>query len=65
MLIVGIILGVISLVFIVQNLDVVQYDFLFWSVTAPRFLVFIIVFVGGWFLGWAFRAFRRKKKVKK
>lgn len=39
-LIVGIVLGIVSFIFIVQNLDTVSYDFLVWSVTAPRFLFF-------------------------
>ena len=64
MLIVGIVLGVVAFIFIVQNLDIVQYDFLFWSLTAPRFLVFIIIFFAGWFLGWAIRVFKRKKTRK-
>lgn len=62
MLIVGIILGVITFIFIVQNLDVVSYNFLVWSVSAPRFLVFIVILATGLILGWSIKAFARKKK---
>jgi len=61
MLIVGIILGLFSLIFIVQNLESVSYDFLVWTLTAPRFLVFLIILITGLILGWSLKAFRKKK----
>ncbi|MDF1567992.1 MAG: hypothetical protein RQ801_00990 [Spirochaetaceae bacterium] len=62
MLILGIILGIFSLIFIMQNLESVSYDFLVWTLTAPRFLVFLIILITGLILGWSFKAFRKKKK---
>jgi uncharacterized integral membrane protein len=61
MLVIGIILGIFSLIFIVQNLESVSYDFLVWTLTAPRFLVFLIILITGLILGWSLKAFRKKK----
>jgi len=62
MLILGIVLGIVTLIVIVQNLDSVSYQFLVWTLTAPRFLVFLIFLITGWVLGWTFRAFRKRKR---
>jgi uncharacterized integral membrane protein len=51
-LIVGIILGAVVIIFAIQNTETVTYTFLAWSVTAPRALVVIIVFVFGLLTGW-------------
>lgn len=51
-LIIGIIIGAVVIVFAVQNTDSVTYDFIAWSITAPRALVVIVVFVGGLLAGW-------------
>ena len=65
MLVFGIVLGIITFIFIVQNLDSVSYQFLFWSLTAPRFLVFLSILATGWILGWSLRTLRRRKKNRK
>ncbi len=65
MIIIGIILGIISLFFIVQNLESVSYQFLFWTLTAPRFLIFIIILITGWILGWSVRTLRQRQKNRK
>lgn len=62
MLIFGIILGVLALIFIAQNVDIVSYQFLLWTVSAPRFLVFLIILAIGWLLGWSFHLLRKKRK---
>lgn len=64
MLIVGIILGAISFIFMVQNLDTVSYNFLVWSISAPRFLVFVVILATGLILGWSIKAFAKKKNRK-
>ena len=51
-LIFGIILGAIVIVFAIQNTESVTYTFLAWSLTAPRALVVIVVFVFGLLTGW-------------
>ena len=65
MLIFGIILGVFALIFAFQNLEAVSYQFLFWTVTAPGFLVFLLILAVGWILGWALSTFRKKKRKAK
>ena len=51
-LIIGIILGAVVIIFAIQNTESVTYTFLAWSVTAPRALVVIIVFIFGLLTGW-------------
>ncbi len=51
-LLIGIILGAVVIVFAVQNTETVTYDFLVWSVTAPRALLVVGVFVFGLVTGW-------------
>jgi uncharacterized integral membrane protein len=63
-MVLGILLGVLSIIFIFQNLESVTYTFLFWSLTAPRFLVLLAILLVGMLLGWAIRVMRRKRKKK-
>ena len=65
MFIVGLVLGFLVLVFIIQNLDAVSYDFLFWSLTAPRYLVLLVILMVGMVIGWSSAVFRRRRREKK
>lgn len=49
--IIGILFGVIILVFAAQNSETVNYTFLVWTLTAPRALVVIGVFMLGMLSG--------------
>ena len=64
-MIIGIILGAVVIIFAIQNTETVTYNFIAWSVTAPRALVVIVVFVFGLLAGWLVtglgRIGRRKK----
>ena len=40
------------LIFILQNLDVIAVDFLFWSIKVSLLLVILLPFVLGVLLGW-------------
>lgn len=51
-LLIGIVLGVVVIVFAVQNTGTVTYTFLAWSITAPGALLVIAVFVSGLLCGW-------------
>lgn len=51
-LIFGLILGVVVVIFAIQNTESVTYTFLAWSVTAPRAFIVIVVFVFGLLAGW-------------
>jgi uncharacterized integral membrane protein len=63
--VIGILLGIVSLVFILQNMETVTYTFIAWSVTAPRSLVFFIIFSAGLLLGLAISLLRRRRKSRK
>lgn len=64
-LIVGIVLGAITVVFAVQNTEIVTYQFLAWSIDVTRSLVVIVVLFIGVILGLAIGGisrFRRRNK---
>ena len=52
--IIGIILGIILMIFLIQNTEIVTLNFLFWSLTTSRALMIIIVLILGIFFGWIF-----------
>ena len=62
----GIIIGVIVIVFMVQNGETVTVNFLAWDVTIPRAIMILIVFVVGTVLGFVVRSigYRKKRKEK-
>jgi uncharacterized integral membrane protein len=62
-LIIGIILGIISVIFLIQNTEIVTIDFLFWSLTTSRALVIMIVLILGIFFGWIFGSVGRRKNT--
>ncbi len=55
------VLGLLFATFIVQNAEVVQVRFLFWSAQASRAIVLIGAFILGTIVGWV--SGRVKKKV--
>ena len=50
--IVVLVLGLLFVIFVVQNAEVVQLRFLFWSTQASRALVLLGTFVLGLVIGW-------------
>jgi uncharacterized integral membrane protein len=64
-LIIGIVLGIVVIVFAIQNTETVTYDFLAWSVTSPRALVVILVFIVGLLTGWLVTGLSRLGRGKK
>lgn len=58
-LILGVLLGVITMVFAIQNTEMVSYIFFAWTVSAPRWMILIAVFVFGLFAGWLMSGLRR------
>jgi uncharacterized integral membrane protein len=62
--ILGIIIGALVIVFMIQNVQVVDIKFFTWSVTISRALMILIVFAVGILLGWVVRSigYRKKKK---
>jgi len=51
-LLIGIVLGAVVIIFAVQNTETVTYNFLAWSVTSPRAIIVIGVFIFGLLTGW-------------
>ena len=61
-LIVSGIVAVAALIFILQNSEQQEVNFLFFSATVPLSLVIVISMVLGAILGWFFAYMRRRKK---
>jgi putative membrane protein len=60
--ILGIIIGILVIIFMVQNAQVVEIKFLAWTITISRALMVLIVFVFGIFIGWVVRSIGYRKK---
>lgn len=45
-------------IFVFQNMEVVQVDFLLWSVEASRVIIYLTVFLIGVFVGWLGKSLR-------
>ncbi|MDD4028676.1 MAG: LapA family protein [Caldisericia bacterium] len=56
-LIIGILLSAVIVVFIVQNVTVVNIRFLAWTFEMSRVLMMFILFVGGIITGWIMHEF--------
>ena len=62
--IVGLIIGILVIIFMVQNVEVVDITLYAWTVSIPRAIMILIVFVIGIALGWVVRSigYRKKKR---
>lgn len=58
-LIIGILLGAIIVVFAIQNTETVSYTFIAWTLSAPRAVIVIAVFIFGLLTGWLVTGLRR------
>jgi uncharacterized integral membrane protein len=63
--IVGVIIGILVIIFMVQNTEKVDITFLGWSITMVRAIMILIVFVLGIAAGYVARGFRARKKERK
>ncbi len=61
--ILGIIIGVLALIFIFQNMQPVDVIFLAWTVTVSRALILLAMLVVGFLLGWATGSFGRRRRA--
>ena len=63
----GIIIGVIVIVFMIQNVETITVNFFAWNVTIPRAIMVLVVFVVGTILGFIVRSFgyRKRRREKK
>ena len=60
--ILGIIFGVVALVFMMQNTEVANVQFLAWTFSLPRAMMYLIVLVIGFVLGWLVTSVRVIKR---
>ena len=63
--VIGIIIGIIVIVFMVQNVEKVDITFFAWTMTVSRAIMILIVFVIGIVLGWVIKSLGYRKKKKK
>ena len=57
----GLILGILVVIFIIQNLEIVEISFLFWTLSISRALMIFLIFSVGVILGIILRGFSDKK----
>ncbi len=63
--IIGILLGIVCVIFFVQNAETVTFVFLAWQITISRALMLVTVLIAGIVIGWLFGGmnhFMRRKK---
>jgi len=60
--IIGIIVGVLVIIFVVQNIETVDIDLYFWTISANRAVMILIVFAAGCIVGWLTTGIRRLRK---
>ncbi len=57
------ILAGLILIFVMQNIAVVEIQFLFWSTQMPRSLMVLLVLLVGVICGWILHSFLHNKKL--
>ena len=62
-LILGIILAGMAVIFIVQNVAVVELRFLIWTMSISSALLLFLIFAIGLILGWLLHGYIRNKKI--
>lgn len=55
-------IGILSAIFVVQNLETVQVNFLLWTMQMPRALMLLIVFVAGALSAWLVVTLKRHER---
>lgn len=62
--VVGTIIGVLSLIFVVMNSELIDLRLYFWTVTIPRSIMLIIVLAAGIGIGYILNGLRIRKSRK-
>jgi uncharacterized integral membrane protein len=62
--ILGVIIGVLVIIFMVQNRQPLDVTFIAWTVTLSRAVVLLIVFAVGIIIGWIFHGAGRRRREK-
>ncbi len=63
-LIVILILTCLAVIFIIQNVEIVEIRFLFWSIKLSRSLLMFFLVAAGIIIGWFLNSFFRHRKGK-
>ncbi len=63
--IIGIIFGVLAVIFIMQNVQVVEVAFLGWTVSMSRSILFVVMILIGFVLGWGVGSFGKRRRIRK
>ncbi len=61
-LIVAYAIGIVALIFVVQNLETVQVNFLLWTLQMPRALMLFFVFLAGAVTAWLVATLKRSER---
>ncbi len=60
----GVIIGILVVAFILQNTEIVEISFLFWTITISRALMVLLVFIIGIIVGAIIKDIGTRKKEK-
>ena len=60
----GVIIGILVVAFILQNTEIVEISFLFWTITISRALMVLLVFIVGIIAGAIIKDIGARKKGK-
>ena len=63
-IIIGLLLGILCVVFFIQNAETVTFVFLMWEISISRALMFVTVLIIGILLGSIFSRFRNIRRHK-
>ena len=63
--IIGLAIGVLVIVFILQNIETVQVTFLAWTISVNRALMVLAVFAVGIIFGWILGSLGRRRRAEK
>lgn len=55
-------IGILALIFVIQNLETVQVNFLLWTVQMPRAAMLLIVFLAGAATAWLVATLKRSDR---
>ena len=55
-------IGILALIFVIQNLETVQVNFLLWTVQMPRAVMLLLVFIAGAATAWLVATLRRNDR---
>ena len=64
-IIIGILLGMIVIIFAWQNAETVTVELFFWQISTSRAIMLIIVFIIGFLTGWIISSLRAHRNMKK